>query len=320
MKTPGDRRDFLKGATAAVAAATGWVATSQAQTSTARPSSRPVRVLVWDERQPKQKEAYPHFLGNQIAGHLRKQTGMEVKSVALDDPEQGLAETTLATTDVLIWWGHVRQGEVTPETGRRIVKRIVEGSLSLVALHSAHWSTPFIEAMNERSRRDVAKAFAPVDGGTLEVREIAVPPRSQLPKREDRRTPYTDVRKFPDGSRKVDLHLPLCVFPSYRGDGKPSEVSVLLPKHPIAEGLPSRFKIAQTEMYDEPFHVPEPDEVVLEECWQPGEWFRSAMVWKVGRGRVFYFRPGHETFPVYFEENPLRVLTNAVRWLGSRPS
>ena len=50
-------------------------------------------------------------------------------------------------------------------------------------------------------------------------------------------------------------------------------------------------------MYDEPFHVPEPDEVILEECWAAGEWFRSGMVWRLGKGRVFYFRPGHETYP-----------------------
>jgi trehalose utilization protein len=97
-------------------------------------------------------------------------------------------------------------------------------------------------------------------------------------------------------------------------------VRVLEPDHPIARGVPRRFEIPRTEIYAEPFHVPEPDEVVLEECWATGEWFRSGMVWRLGKGRVFYFRPGHETYPVYKEAVPLLILTNAVRWLGTRPS
>ena len=67
-------------------------------------------------------------------------------SAALDDPQQGLAE--LDRTDVLIWWGHVRQMEIEPPVASNIVRRIQEGRLSLIALHSAHWSRPFVEAMN----------------------------------------------------------------------------------------------------------------------------------------------------------------------------
>ena len=70
-------------------------------------------------------------------------------------------------------------------------------------------------------------------------------------------------------------------------------------------------------MYDEPFHVPEPDEVVFEERWAGGEWFRSGMARRIGKGRVAYFRPGHETFAVYKQVEPLRVVENAVRWLGN---
>src|SRR6185503_10754513 len=74
----------------------------------------PVRVLVWDERQPKQKEAYDGgFLGDAIAAHLAKQPGFTVKSVSLDSPEQGLDTATLDATDVIVWWGHVRHQEVT---------------------------------------------------------------------------------------------------------------------------------------------------------------------------------------------------------------
>jgi trehalose utilization protein len=88
-----------------------------------------------------------------------------------------------------------------------------------------------------------------------------------------------------------------------------------MPNHPIAEGIPATFELPQTEMYDEPFHVPEPDQVIFEERWEAGEWFRSGMVWNLGKGKVFYYRPGHETYPVYKEPIPLKILTNAARWL-----
>jgi trehalose utilization protein len=54
----------------------------------------------------------------------------------------------------------------------------------------------------------------------------------------------------------------------------------------------------------------------LEETWEAGESFRSGLIWKNGSGRVFYFRPGHETYPVYKQELPLRIITNAALWLG----
>ena len=72
-------------------------------------------------------------------------------------------------------------------------------------------------------------------------------------------------------------------------------------------------------MYDEAHHVPTPDEVVFEERWPTGDWFRSGCVWNIGKGKVFYFRPGHETYPVYKQEAALKVVENAVRWLGSQP-
>ena len=67
-----------------------------------------------------------------------------------------------------------------------------------------------------------------------------------------------------------------------------------------------------------PFHVPVPDEVIFEERWETGEWFRSGSVWSLGNGKVFYFRPGHETFGVFMEEVPLKIVENAVVWLGNK--
>lgn len=275
-------------------------------------SAEDIRVLVWDERQPRQKEAYPDFLGNQIASHLTSRPGLSVTSVGQDDPEQGLKEAVLDETDVLIWWGHARQDEVSPETGREIVARIQAGQLDMIVLHSAHWATPFMEAMNERTRQ-VARRRFPGPGVEFEF----VPPPGRIPPTYDSLvTPAFYSFQPRRGVQRVRVDLPNCVFPGVRADGEPSTVTVLAPDHPIAEGLPASFEITATEMYDEPFHVPEPDEVIFREDWKGG-WFRGGMVWNLGEGKVFYFRPGHETYGVFFEEMPLRVLENAVRWLGA---
>lgn len=314
MTGQGSRRAFLAGGAAAAIGA-------GVRSDVARAGSpgAAIEVVVWDERQPAQKKAYENFLGNEIVGHLKKQPGLSVRSVALDDPGHGLGDDVLDRCRVLVWWGHVRQAEIAPEVGQGIVKRIQEGKLNLIALHSAHWSTPFVEAMNERARIDARRAIAAAverTGDKIEVVEAAPPRRYTVPSADARITPCVSWRKFPDRTSRATIHLPYCCFPAYRGDGKPSRIRVLRPDHPIAAGLPAEFEIPHTEMYDEPFHVPEPDEVILEERWAGGEWFRSGSLWTLGRGRVFYFRPGHETYPVFKEPMVLKVIENAVRWLG----
>ena len=81
--------------------------------------------------------------------------------------------------------------------------------------------------------------------------------------------------------------------------GAPGHIETKLPQHPIAKGVPAKFDVKQTEMYNEAFTVPEPDQVVFFETWDKGEKFRSGCCWALGQGRVFYFRPGHETYPVF---------------------
>jgi trehalose utilization protein len=277
----------------------------------------PIHVVVWDEQQPSQKKAYDDFLGNQIAGYLQKQKGLVVRSVKLDDAQQGLSESNLANCNVLVWWGHVRQMDVSQQTGRKIVERIKAGNLSLVALHSAHWSTPFVEAMYERTRMDAYRMFPSQKGEKIEFEFVPPKKRFTVPKVEDRLTPSFYPRKYTNGKTKVTVKLPFCVFPAYRADGKPSQIRSLLPEHPISRGLPATFTLPGTEMYDEPYHIPEPDQVIFEERWENGEWFRSGCVWNLGKGKVFYFRPGHETFPVYKQPTALKVIENAVRYLAA---
>lgn len=312
---PHTRRTFLK--SASTTAVAGLLPIARLLSATGSSAVRPISVVVWDERQPEQKQAYEKFIGNYLTEHLQKQAGFSVRSVALDDPEQGISDAILNECDVLIWWGHVRQEEVKPETGKKIVDRLLAGTLQLIALHASHWATPFMEAMNERTRRDAQRQFSSAKPGQVEFSFVPPPKRSTMPQYSTRITPYTAVRKFPDGNEKAEVHLPYCCFPAYRGDGKPSTIHILKFKHPIVKNVPAQFQISQTEMYDEPFHVPEPDEVILEERWATGEWFRSGMIWSLGKGKIFYFRPGHELYPVYKEQWPLQIITNAVSWLGS---
>ena len=276
------------------------------------------RVLVWDEQQPAQKQIYTNYLGNEIARHLQSIPGLDVQSARLDDADQGLSKAALDACDVLIWWGHQRHGEIAEEKAKEIVQRIRSGHLSLIALHSAHWSQPFVEAMRARARADALDGLSAVERASAKIMETNLFKSFRTPPTYDTKlSPSALYRKPATGPVEVHLTLPNCCFPAYRADGKPSQIRILLADHPVARGVPKEFTIAQTEMYDEPFHVPPPDEVILEERWAGGEWFRSGAVWKIGKGKVFYFRPGHETFPVYKNENVLHLLANAVVWLKS---
>ncbi len=100
----------------------------------------------------------------------------------------------------------------------------------------------------------------------------------------------------------------------WREAGEKERLWVIDRSHPIVEGVPDYFELPHTEMYGEPFSIPAPDELVFVSWFQGGEVFRSGCCWHRGRGKVFYFRPGHETFPIFYDENVLRVITNAVRW------
>ncbi len=270
-----------------------------------------VRVLVWDEQQPEQKKAYDDgFLGDAIATYLKSLPGVQVKSVNLNSPEQGLDSDTLDQTDVLIWWGHIKHDAVTDAHLKSVVDRVLAGKLHLIALHSAHYSRPFMSLMHERSNQDALKQIPESDRIAGKF-NFSAPLKRGSVKIDSPLTPRVELK---DGVWV--LFPPICVFPSWRADGAPSHVTAILPDHPIAKGLPAKWDVKQTEMYNEPFHVPKPDSVIFEEKWDKGESFRSGCLWTVGKGQVFYFRPGHETYPVFRQTETLKVLENAVRFLA----
>lgn len=89
---------------------------------------------------------------------------------------------------------------------------------------------------------------------------------------------------------------------------------VVAPGHPIVEGIGETIELDKEEMYGEFFDIPEPDTLVFVSWFPGGEVFRSGCCYYRGKGKVFYFRPGHETYPTYKHPDIGRVILNAVRW------
>ena len=100
----------------------------------------------------------------------------------------------------------------------------------------------------------------------------------------------------------------------WREAGEKERLWVVDPGHPITAGLPEFFELRHEEMYGEHFDVPAPDELVLVSWFEGGEIFRSGCCYHRGAGKIFYFRPGHETYPTYFDPTVLQVINNAVLW------
>lgn len=100
----------------------------------------------------------------------------------------------------------------------------------------------------------------------------------------------------------------------WREAGDKERLWTVLPSHPIARGIGEYFELPREEMYGEPFGIPTPDELIFISWFTGGEVFRSGATWRRGHGRIFYFRPGHETFPTFHNETVKRIIANAVTW------
>lgn len=103
---------------------------------------RPVRVLCWAEGTAP-TAVYPNDISGAVADALKAGDGFAVKTASLTDEDQGLSNAALAGTDVLFWWGHIRHRRVRDDRVEAILKRVREGGMGFVALHSAHYSKPF---------------------------------------------------------------------------------------------------------------------------------------------------------------------------------
>ena len=217
-----------------------------------------IRVTVWNEGRHEKSNAkigelYPEGMHGAIAKHLGTQPDMEVRTAILDEPDHGLTDEVLNSTDVLTWWGHMAHHEVRDDIVDKVHNRVLNG-MGLICMHSAHFS----------------KIFRKLMGTTCNLK--------------------------------------------WREIGEKERLWVVEPGHPIAEGLGEYIEIEHTEMYGERFDIPEPDTLVFISWFQGGEVFRSGCCYHRNKGKVFYFRPGHETFPIYYQADVLQVIVNAVRW------
>jgi trehalose utilization protein len=100
----------------------------------------------------------------------------------------------------------------------------------------------------------------------------------------------------------------------WREIGEKERVYVIEPGHPIAKGLGEYFEVPHAEMYGERFDIPAPDTQVFISWFEGGELFRSGNCYYRGAGKIFYFRPGHETYPVFYQDEIKLVIKNAVKW------
>jgi len=218
-----------------------------------------LQVTIWNEHRHEQKPdhpastIYPEGIHGAIAQGLYAHAGIKVRTATLDEPEHGLTDAVLASTDVLIWWGHAAHDEVRDEIVAKVQARVLEG-MGLIVLHSGHHS----------------KIFRRLMGTTCSLR--------------------------------------------WREADERERIWVLEPAHPITNGLPPHFEIPAEEMYGEHFDVPAPDTLVFISWFQGGEVFRSGCCYHRGRGKIFYFRPGHETYPTYYQPEVRQVIANAVAW------
>jgi trehalose utilization protein len=239
------------------AAAAGMVLTFNVG---AAPANRVV--VVWSEVTAP-KNVYPQDINGAIAAGLKGLEGWDVITANIDQPNQGISDDLLNRTDVLIWWGHKRHGEVKDDLVNRIVKRVKEQGMGFISVHSSHYAKPYKKLM-----------------GTA------------------------------------------CSWGEYVADGTKVHVTVKEPSHPIAEGVKD-FDLPAIERYGEPFAVPQPEAVVFDGTYTkpngstaPG---RMGLCWTVGKGKVFYFTPGHETYKDFYLDPVPRIFRNAVAWAAPKP-
>ncbi|MDO6447905.1 ThuA domain-containing protein [Oceanobacillus profundus] len=103
----------------------------------------------------------------------------------------------------------------------------------------------------------------------------------------------------------------------WREAGEKERLWAVDPTHPITEGLGEYIELEKEEMYGEHFDIPTPDELIFISWFEGGEVFRSGATFKRGRGKIFYFRPGHETYPTYHNKEIQKVIQNGVKWAAN---
>ncbi len=110
-----------------------------------------------------------------------------------------------------------------------------------------------------------------------------------------------------------------CNLRSREDERENSRIWTIEPSHPIARGIGPWIELEHEEMYGERFDIPTPESLIFVSWFKGGEVFRSGCTWRRGGGKIFYFQPGHETFPGFYNKEIQTVIKNAVRWAVSDP-
>ncbi len=220
-----------------------------------------IKVTIWNEYVHEKQEGpagdriraiYPNGIHALLKEKLAADD-LEIRIASLDEPEQGLPDSLLNDTDVLLWWGHCAHAKVENELVDRIQARVQAG-MGLIVLHSGHFSKIFKRMM-----------------GT-----------------------------------SCSLH--------WREVGEKERLWVVAPNHPITQGVPETFTLPHSEMYGERFEIPDDGKIIFLSWFEGGNVFRSGVTFVRDNGKIFYFSPGHETYPIYHDENIVKVIGNAIRW------
>lgn len=115
-------------------------------------------------------------------------------------------------------------------------------------------------------------------------------------------------------SKPFKLLMGTCCRSKWRENDEKERIWVIEPGHPIADGLPEYIELEAEETYGERFDIPTPDELVFVSWFSGGEVFRSGCCFYRGKGKIFYFRPGHEEYPTFYRDDITRILHNAIIW------
>jgi len=219
-------------------------------------------------------KVYPNGIRGAVAEALGSLEGWEVLTRTLPDPGQGVPEEDLSKTDVLFWWGHQKHRDVKQEVIDSIDKNVRERGMGFVALHSSHFAEPYKKLMG---------------------------------------TPCSWTHYIDDGS-SMEMLLQDAPKPNANrrgGNRPPSSIPAL------SKGVKD-FTIPHMERYGEVFKCKEPSECVYWGVYthpdgtkQPS---RMMLSWKIGAGKVVYFQPGHETYPIFFQKEIQQLMRNCAEW------
>lgn len=215
-----------------------------------------IRVTIWNEFIHEKSGIVQKIYPEGIHEFLRKALAaddLEIRTATLEQPEQGLPDEVLNSTDVLLWWGHCAHDKVSDALVDKIQKRIQYG-MGLIVLHSGHFSKIFRRMMGTRCR--------------LHWREV----------------------------------------------GEKERLWVVAPEHPITQGVPETFVVPHSEMYGERFDIPDDGKIIFMSWFEGGNVFRSGVTFQRDSGKIFYFSPGHEAYPIYHDKIIQRIIGNAIRW------